>query len=73
MLVICLSESKALKEELCGYKGFGSILDFDKGEDAVRDAVRDVYGDVEIPADCNMRIGELISLFQEQEILKKYL
>lgn len=73
VLVICLSEIKSLKEELCEYKGFGSILDFDKSEDAVRDVVRKIYGDVEIPANCNIRIGELISIFQEQEILKKYL
>ena len=72
IFAICLSEDETLKEGLCGYKGFGTVFDFNKDENAAVAAVKAVYSDFELPANCNKRIGEMLTLVQEQKLLKSY-
>lgn len=72
ILVFCLCEDSTIQNDLYGYKAFGTHFDFDKDEQVVLKAVETAFGKIEVPDYCNKRIGELISMVQEKQLLGNY-
>ena len=70
IFVFCVCEDGSIKNNLFGYKAFGTYFDFNKDEEAVLKAVNALFGTVVIPANCNKRIGELISILQEKQLME---